>query len=446
MYIEQFTDKALSHYSYAIVCGNKMVLVDPSRNPMPYYSFAEEHHAEIVAVIETHPHADFISSHKQIQEETGATIYVSKLLGAEYPHKTFDDGDTFEVHGVVFSAINTPGHSPDSICIHVKTIGSDEEALFTGDTLFVGNVGRPDLREDVGKMTMSREDLAKAMFETMQTKFNHLNDDVLIYPAHGAGSLCGKGMSKASSSTLGNERVGNWAFKKQSEEDFVAEILSDQPFVPSYFGFDVDTNKVGAENYKSSTSKIPLQINVSEVEDGHLVIDTRDQADYKKAHLANSINIMARGEGDKFETWLGSIVKPNEPFFLVLDSIENYDTLLERVSRIGYEKQVLAIITLADNLSASDELIDLEDFKNNTDKYTIVDIRNTSEVNAGLKFDKALHFPLNHLRENIKDIPTDKPIVVHCAGGYRSSAGQSIIKNKLENLEVYDLSFAISDF
>ncbi len=444
MYIEQFTDKTLSHYSYAIVCGDKMVLVDPARNPIPYYSFAEEHNAEIIAVIETHPHADFISSHNQIHEETGATIYISKLVGAEYPHESFDDGDAFEVNGTTFTAINTPGHSPDSICIHVKD--EDDEALFTGDTLFVANVGRPDLREDAGKMTMSRADLAKAMYHTIQNKFNHLSDDVLIYPAHGAGSLCGKGMSSASSSTLGNERVGNWAFKPQTEEEFVAEILADQPFVPSYFGFDVDTNKVGADNFKASTSKIPLQINVSEIEEGHLVIDTRDQAEYKKGHLPNSINIMARNEGDKFETWLGSIVKPNEPFFLVLDSIDNYEVLLERVSKIGYEKQVLAIITLAKNLSVSDKLIDLDDFKNNTDNYTIVDIRNTSEVNAGLKFEKALHFPLNHLRQNVENIPTDKPIVVHCAGGYRSSAGQAIIKNKIEGVEVFDLSFAISDF
>ncbi len=423
-----------------------MVVVDPSRNPMPYYIFAEQNNAEIVGVIETHPHADFISSHCQISQETGATIYVSRLLGAEYPHKSFDDGDTFVVNGVVFSAINTPGHSPDSICIHVDDKHSDDEALFTGDTLFVGNVGRPDLREDAGKMTMSREDLAKAMYDTMQTKFNHLKDDVLIYPAHGAGSLCGKGMSKASSSTLGNERVGNWAFKKQSQEEFVAEIRSDQPFVPSYFGFDVDTNKAGAENFKSSTSKVPLQINVSNIEEGHLIIDTRDQADYKNGHLANSINIMARSINDKFETWLGTIVKPNENFFLVINSVENYEEMLERVSKIGYENQVLAILTLSQNLSHSEELLDVETFKNNLDHYSIIDIRNTSEVNADLKFKNALHFPLNTLRQDVENIPNNKPIVVHCAGGYRSSAGQSIIKNKFENLEVYDLSFAISDF
>ena len=446
MVIEQFTDKPLSHYSYAILCDDKIVLVDPSRNPLPYYSFAEKHDAHIVAVIETHPHADFISSHYQIHKETGASIYVSKQLGAEYPHKPFDDGDTFKINKVTFSAMNTPGHSPDSICIHAVDSSTIEEALFTGDTLFVGNVGRPDLREDAGKMKMSREDLAKAMYHTMQNKFNHLDDKVLIYPAHGAGSLCGKGMSKESSSTLGNERLGNWAFKPQTEEEFVNEILSDQPFVPSYFGFDVDTNKVGPENMLPTIYAIPLQINISSIEEGYLIVDTRDQAAFKKGHLPNSINIMARSESDKFETWLGTLVKPNESFFLIIESIDDYSEILERVAKIGYENQVLAIATLSDQAQEKEPLLDVDKFKANLNDYTIIDIRNQSEVDNGLKFENALHYPLPNLRESATDIPKDKPVVVHCAGGYRSASGQSIIKNSLKGIEVYDLSFAISEF
>ena len=446
MVIEQFTDKALSHYSYAILSEDKIVLVDPARNPLPYYSFAEKHNASIVAVIETHPHADFVSSHFQIHKETGATIYVSKLLGAEYPHKPFDDGDSFKINEVSFSSINTPGHSPDSICIHAVDSSTKEEALFTGDTLFVGNVGRPDLREDAGKMKMSREDLAKAMYQTMQHKFNHLDDKVLIYPAHGAGSLCGKGMSKESSSTLGNERLGNWAFKPQTEEEFVSELLSDQPFVPSYFGYDVDTNKEGPENIHQSIYAIPLQLNISSVEVGHLSIDTRDQEDFKKGHLQNSINIMARSENDKFETWLGTLVKPNEPFFLIIESIDNYSEILERVAKIGYENQVLAIATLSEHVQEKEAFLDVDKFKSNLSDYTIIDIRNQSEVDNGLKFENALHFPLPDLRESAGSIPTDKPVVVHCAGGYRSATGQSIIKNSLNGVDVYDLSFAISDF
>ena len=446
MYIEQFTDKALSHFSYAVLCGDKVALVDPARNPLPYYQFAKKHQATIVAVFETHPHADFISSHYQIHKETGAKIYVSKNLGADYPHQTFDDGDSLNLEHVEFTAINTPGHSPDSVSILAKDNESSKQCLFSGDTLFIGNVGRPDLREDVGNMKATRESLAKAMYHTVQNKFNHLADDVLIYPAHGAGSLCGKNMSDASVSTLGNERTGNWAFKKQTESDFIKELLNDQPFVPSYFGFDVDTNKKGPQNFMSSIWSIPLNLNVKGVEQDYLVVDTREQDRYKNSHLPNSINIMARDHNDKFETWLGAIIKPEENFFLAIQSIEEYQYILERVAKIGYEAQILSVITLADDVMEKDEPLDVNKFKSNPDDYTIIDVRNYSEAQAGLIFENARHHSLDKLRESAGQIPEDKPIVVHCAGGYRSTAGYTIIKNKKPNAKVFDLSFAISDF
>lgn len=446
MHIEQFTDKALAHYSYAVLSGNKMALIDPARNPLPYYEFAEKHNAKIVAVFETHPHADFISSHFQIHKETGAQIYVSEDVGAEYPHEPFDEGDVLKMNNVTFSAINTPGHSPDSICIFAKSETSEDEALFTGDTLFIGNVGRPDLREDVGNMKATRESLAKSMYHTVQNKFTNLKDSVLIYPAHGAGSLCGKNMSSASSSTLGNERLGNWAFKTQTEKEFVDELLNDQPFIPSYFGFDVDTNKKGPENFMSSIWSVPLNLNIKSLEDDYLVVDTRPEDKFKQGHLANSINIMARSENDKFETWLGAIVKPKEKFFLVIPEVSQYQALLERVAKIGYESQILSVITLSNNVENNNKQLDLDNLKSDASKYTIVDIRNNSEVDNGLIFESAIHHPLNHLRETVDSIPNDKPIVVHCAGGYRSTAGFSIIKESKPNVEVYDLSFAISEF
>lgn len=190
MTIKQFKDAPLAHYSYAIVSDGKMALVDPSRNPMQYYQYAEEQNAEIVAVFETHPHADFVSSHMQIHEETGATIYVSKLVGADYPHQSFDEGDEVKIGKASFSARNTPGHSPDSITVVAKD--GEDTALFTGDTLFIGNVGRPDLREKAGNMKAKRVELAKDMYHTIKNKFTDLPDDAVVYPAHGAGSLCGK--------------------------------------------------------------------------------------------------------------------------------------------------------------------------------------------------------------------------------------------------------------
>lgn len=444
MIIEQFNDEALAHYSYAIVSEGQMAIVDPSRNPMPYYAFAEAHNAKIVAVFETHPHADFISSHLQIHEETTATIFVSKLVGADYDHKSFDEGDSFQLGKVNFSALNTPGHSPDSITVVAKE--GEETALFTGDTLFIGNVGRPDLRENAGNMKAKRIELAKDMYNTMQTKFNDLPDDALVYPAHGAGSLCGKNMSSDSSSTLGNERMGNWAFKEQSEEEFVEEILKDQPFIPSYFGFDVDVNKTGALNVQKAKYNVPIFLNVDEVEEGLMIVDTRGGDDFKKSHLPGSINIMATSPKQKFETWLGAIIQPEEYYYLVVPSVENIDALLERVAKIGYEKQLKAVITVAENLKGSMEFLEVEDFKEHPSEYTIVDIRNASEVAEGKFFERAIPIPLNELRNRTDEIPTDKPIVVHCAGGYRSAAGSSIIDKQLSLATVFDLSDAVKDF
>ncbi len=445
MTIKQFEDQTLAHYSYAIVSDGKMALVDPARDPMPYYVFAEENNAEIVAVFETHPHADFVSSHLQIQEETGATIYASKLLGADYYHKTFDDGDSFRMEKLLFTAINTPGHSPDSITI-VATDEQGKTAMFTGDTLFVGDVGRPDLRESVGNLKAKREELAANMYHTIQNKYSHLSDNTLVYPAHGAGSLCGSNLSVESSSTLGNERMYNWAFKNLTEEEFVAHLLNDQPFIPAYFGFDVATNKRGAPNMASSISKVPFRANLAHVEKDLLVVDTRDEKAFKKHRLPNSVNIMARNGDDKIETWLGSIIKPEEYFYLVVESAKNIRPILERIAKIGYEAQVEKVLTLAEKPLESSPIMDFFDFKDHQDRYTILDIRNKSEVREGNFFKNAINIPLNELRESITQIPTSKPIVVHCAGGYRSAAGSSIVEREIKNAKVFDLGEAVNEF
>ncbi len=445
MKIKQFQDKPLAHYSYAIVSEGKMALVDPARNPMPYYKYAEENNAKIVAVFETHPHADFVSSHLQIHKETGATIYVSKLVGANYPHKTFDDGDTLKFGKITFSAINTPGHSPDGITIIAKD-ENEKHAMFSGDTLFIGDVGRPDLRENAGNMRATREKLAKSMYDTVQTKFNHLPDDTLLYPAHGAGSLCGKNMSTDSSSTLGNERIGNWAFKKQTEQQFVEYILSDQPFIPSYFGYNVDINKNGASIFDKNIGDVSLMIGIDSLPENSLIIDVRDETEFKKNHLLGSINIMARDEDDKVETWLGAIVKPNEKFYLVLNSITDRDEVIERIAKIGYETQIEAVVTLADKSFTKSDEFNFENFNKNKDAYTIIDIRNKSEVAEGKFFQNAINIPLNELRDSKDSIPTNKPIIVHCAGGYRSTSGSSIVANMIDNVAVLDLSQKVNDF
>ncbi|AZQ44798.1 MBL fold metallo-hydrolase [Nonlabens ponticola] len=441
MNIKQFEYKPLAHYSYAIESNGKVAVIDPERDPAQYLAFAEAHNAKIVAVIETHPHADFVSSHLELHKTTGATIYNSEKLGADYPHQAFDNGDHIDLGDVKINAINTPGHSPDSITI-VATNG-EETALFTGDTLFIGDVGRPDLREKAGNMQAKREELGEMMYETITTKFNDLPDNALVYPAHGAGSLCGKNMSDAASSTLGDERASNWAFQSQSKEEFMNTILDGQPFIPSYFGYDVDLNKKGAADLQPSVDAIPLE---ESAQASGLIVDMRDEADFKRGHLPGSINIMAVSDNSKFETWLGSIVEPKEAFTLVIDKKENKDKLLHRIAKIGYEKQLNKVITLANNGLNTTERLDLSDFKQHPENYTIVDIRNNSEIDEGKIFDGALAHQLNELRDTADQIPTDKPIVVHCAGGYRSAAGSSILSKALDDVKVYDLSDDVKQF
>ena len=441
MKIKQFEYKPLAHYSYAIVSDGKMAVIDPERNPEQYYAFAKANNSKIVAVIETHPHADFVSSHLEIHKETGATIYNSEKLGADYPHETFDEGDSIQLGSVTLKAINTPGHSPDSITI-VATEGK-ETALFTGDTLFIGDVGRPDLREKAGNMKAKREELAEMMYDTIQNKFTDLPDDAVVYPAHGAGSLCGKNLSDDNSSTLGNERIGNWAFKNQSKDEFMNTILDGQPFIPSYFGYDVDINKAGADTLEPAIANISFSENSTA--EG-LIVDMRDEESFKKRHLKGSFNIQAVSDSSQFETWLGSIIEPDEEFTLVIDSKENKEKMLHRVAKIGYEKQIRQVITLSEENLVTTEKLDLTDFKANPERYTIVDIRNKSEVEEDKFFDSAISHPLNELRDTANEIPTDKPIVVHCAGGYRSAAGSSILDKKLEGVTVFDLSENINDF
>ncbi|MBA81970.1 MULTISPECIES: MBL fold metallo-hydrolase [unclassified Leeuwenhoekiella] len=445
MLIKQFEYKPLSHFSYAILSEGLVALVDPERDPAQYYAFAEEHNAKIVAVFETHPHADFISSHLQIHKETGATIYNSEKTGAGYTHQHFDEGDHFKMGSIDFTALNTPGHSPDSITIVAKT--DDETALFTGDTLFIGDVGRPDLRENAGNQKAKRRDLAKAMFQTMTTKFEDLPGDAMVYPAHGAGSLCGKGMSAdKTSSSLKEQRETNWAFKVDEEEAFINHLLDSQPFIPHYFGYNVDLNKTGAPTLRNAIADIPFNLFQAEVNGDALVIDTRDEAVYKKGHKRNSINIMAAKEAHKFETWLGSIVQPEEEFSLVTEGAAAAHEILNRIAKIGYETQVKRVITLQESAGVTSPKLDLEAFKANPEAFTVVDIRNRSETENGKFFEHAITIPLHELRERSSEIPTDKPIVVHCAGGYRSAAGSSVLETTLSQATVYDLGDAVKDF
>ena len=449
MQIKQFEDKNLSHYSYAIMSESEknIILIDPSRNPQQYLDYAKEQEAEITGVIETHPHADFVSSHLELHQKKGATIYTSKLAGVLYPHQPFDEGQTIQLGKIKLSALNTPGHSPDSISILLEHEGK-QKAVFTGDTLFIGDCGRPDLREGAGNIKATREDLAKQMYYSLREKLMVLADDVMVYPAHGAGTLCGKSLSKENSSTIGNEKQTNWSLQKTTEHEFVNNLLAGQPFIPQYFPFNVEVNRIGAEGLHESISKIKTTETVDKKTDPFLnktmwVIDTRKEGDFKEGHLPHSINLMEDG---KFETWLGSIIKPNEKVYLAAESKDQLQRMMERTAAIGYETAIAAAFIITE-AKIKEEKIDIDKFKNHTDGYTIVDVRNVSEVNEGKIFSNSISIPLAEVRNRIAEIPSHKPIVVHCAGGYRSAAASSLINSMLRGtVNVFDLGEAIKDF
>jgi len=443
MHIQQFYDEGLAHASYAILSEGKVALVDPGRNPQPYYDYAEANSAKIVAVFETHPHADFVSSHLEFHKNEGATIYVSKLVGAEYPHKTFDQGDHVQIGKLIFKSLHTPGHSPDSISILMTDEKGKDHALFSGDTLFIGDVGRPDLREKAGNLKAQREDLAKMMYTTVQEKLKPLADDVLVFPAHGAGSLCGKNLSDARQSTIGEQRATNWAFGNIDEKTFVASLLEGQPYIPKYFGYDVDMNKKGAPSFQRSISSVSMWPTGATLPADALVIDVRKQDVFATGHIPGAINIM---NGGKFETWLGSIVGPEERFFLVADTLTELESVILKSSKIGYEQLIKGAVVNPTGMTEQGSSFDLESFKSNPNAFTIVDIRSADEAKNEPIFDGSLNVPLQQLRERASEIPTSKPIVVHCAGGYRSAAGTSILAGALADATVLDMSEAIKQF
>jgi hydroxyacylglutathione hydrolase len=443
MEIKQFYDETLAHASYAIYCKGEVALVDPARDPQPYIDYATQIGGKIKAVIETHPHADFVSSHMEIAKKTGAKIYVSELLGADYPHETFDTGDELKVGDCTLKALNTPGHSPDSISILAVDEMGKEQAVFTGDTLFIGDVGRPDLRESAGNITAKREQLARDMYRSTRNILMQLEKDVVVYPAHGSGSLCGKSLSKELYSTLGKQLEENYALQEMNEDEFVNVLLEDQPYIPKYFGFDVGVNKEGAADFEESIKKVPVLNRETRLEEGITVVDTRVRKKYNAGHVTGAINIIEDG---KFETWLGSIIGPDEQFYLIAEDEKALNSVIRRSAKIGYEKNIKGALLNPPYGTQIHPELNIEGLKTYPQNFTIVDVRVESERRNNRYFENSINIPLHELRERVHEVPTDKQIVVHCEGGYRSATGSSILENALPGITVYDLSEGIKEF
>lgn len=444
MNIEQVYDEGLAHASYIIHDGDQIAIVDPARDTRPYLEYADRHGAKIAGIIETHPHADFVSSHLALHRRTAAPIYVSKLTKAGYPHETFDEGQTLHIGNLTLRALNTPGHSPDSISILLEKDGK-QHAIFTGDTLFVGDVGRPDLREGDGTDESKKEKLARRMYHSLQ-KLAQLDEEATVYPAHGPGSLCGKGAGDERTSTIEREINGNPAYEPDNEDDFVTWLLAEQPFVPRYFPYDVQLNRRGAPPLEDALNHVPRKERNFRPTDGATIVDTRDEASFKKGFYAGALNIQ---NGEKFETWLGSLVPPETPYYLIAASEHELDAVLRKAAKIGYEPFVRGSFLVDEGRGRHTIApIDLEAFESDPTAYTIVDVRNAGEVEKeGKKFPHARNIPLPELPDRTDEIPRDKPVVVHCAGGYRSAAAASIVDRATEDgVRVLDLSEAINRF
>jgi len=442
-HIEQFKDKGLAHFSYAILVDKNIVLVDPQRDPSVYENFAKQQNATIIGIVETHPHADFTSSHLEIAAKHKAIIYASSLTKPAYPFTPFDEGHVIKLNEKIqLRSLYTPGHAPDHVAAVLEENGKDI-AVFSGDALLIGDVGRPDLRDYSSDVQAKRRKLAGMMYHTVHEKFGKLNDDVIVYPTHGAGSLCGKAIRDANSSTIGYERTNNYAFSIKNEQEFVDLLLSDLPFIPKYFPYDVGLNVQGAHDFDASISAIKILQQDYHPDSKSLMVDARPAATFRNSFLTNAINLQ---DGTKFETWLGSVIAPGIPFYLIAENNHNLLELIKKTAKIGYESSIKGAFVYTEINGNKLDTFNTTSFDANNGEYTIIDVRTEKEFKGEKIFDKSINIPLPDLANRIQEIPKDKPILVHCASGYRSATGISILKKYLPNQSIFDLGTAVSKY
>jgi glyoxylase-like metal-dependent hydrolase (beta-lactamase superfamily II)/rhodanese-related sulfurtransferase len=438
MYFKQFYLGCLAHASYLIGSDGEAAVVDPQRDVDQYLEEAKAQGLKIKFVIETHLHADFVSGHRELAARTGAEIVFSEKARATFPHRAVREGDELKLGKVGLRILETPGHTPESICILLTdTETSDQpQKVLTGDTLFIGDVGRPDL---AGGQGYTPEMMAGLMYDSLHEKLLRLDDAVEVYPAHGAGSMCGRSMSQETSSTIGEQKRLNYALTPMTKDAFISMMTGDLSPAPDYFSKDAEINRTGAANL-SEISR-PAALSPSEVDSlaaaGHVVLDVRSAADFGAGHVPGSVNI---GLGGQFAIWSGSLLSMTTPIVIVAESEEKVDEAVMRLARVGIEtvKGYLgggvetwrhAGFELARVPQVSvDELHMLIEGEQ---VAQILDVRRPPEFEGG-HVPRAIHAPLSELRESISQLPFDpaKPTAVICAGGYRSSAASSILQQQ----------------
>jgi len=439
MILRQFYLNCLAHASYLVGDEQTQVaaVVDPQRDIDQYLDAAAEHGLRIAHVILTHLHADFIAGHLELRDRAGAAIYLGAAARAEYAFTPLADGDRIEMGRVRLQAIETPGHTPESISIAVYDLERSDtapHAVLTGDTLFVGDVGRPDLRAALG---WSAADLGGLLYDSLRTKLLTLPDASLVYPAHGAGSLCGKALSKETVSTIGEQRRLNYALQPMTKAAFVDLVTADQPDAPPYFTYDAVLNSKERPTLDEALARelnpMTVDLVLALQRTGGQILDTRDAGEFAAAHLAGSLNI---GLGGQYATWAGTMLGRDRPIVIIADPGHEHEAAT-RLGRIGFDHIVgylhdgLRSLESRPELMAATERVSapLAAERLAAGEAVAVDVRTTAEREQ--KFVAgSISIPLNHLAERIDDLPKDRPLLVYCAGGYRSSIAASLLQQR----------------
>lgn len=435
MTIEQIYTGCLAQGAYYIESNGEAAIIDPLRETAPYIQKAERSGATIKYVFETHFHADFVSGHLDLAKETGATIVYGPQANTAYPVHHAADGEQFRVGAITIKVLHTPGHTFESTTYLLIDEAGKDHAIFTGDTLFIGDVGRPDLAIK-GKLT--ERDLAGMLYDSLQTKIMPLADDVIVYPAHGAGSACGKNMSKETSDTLGNQKRFNYALQAKSKADFVEKVLSGLTTAPAYFAENARLNKEGYESIdrvmlRGSHALSPDAFEAAVNETGALVLDVREAADFAKGFIPNAINIGLNGQ---FAPWVGALIPDlTQPIALVTPEGQESETVL-RLARVGYDACIGFLEGGMNSWREAGKEVDTitsipaDEFASHYQKnpaITVVDVRKPDEFMSGY-VNNAENFPLDNLNDHMAELTHNEPIYVHCAGGYRSMIANSILK------------------
>jgi len=427
MYFEQFYLGCLAHASYLLVSGGEAIVVDPQRDVDIYLKAAQDHGAKIRHIVETHLHADFVSGHLELASRTGAKIYIGAQAGATFPHVAVSDGFELRAGKVRIQVLASPGHTPESICLLV----TDEEksskpwAVLTGDTLFLGDVGRPDLSK-----TYSSTQLAGMLYDSLHNKLLTLADDVLVYPAHGAGSLCGRNMRAERSSNIGTERLTNYALQIKSREEFIRQLTSNLPVRPEYFLQDAEINRGGAPAL-SDLAELP-SLSPQELEalldEGVIALDVRSGDQFAIGHVPGSVNIALSGQ---FASWAGTVLGLSAQPVLIADSPEQLTEARTRLARVGIENLrgslqggfagwAEAGLPLAQTPQITVQGLHAQHSQ-------VLDVRREPEWQAG-HIEGAAWWPLDNFKVAPPEIDRDTPIAVHCKSGYRSMIACSLLQ------------------